>query len=242
MKSLTSHRARVSLTGALSAALLLAGCGSAKNAPAPAESDPAVTGALGDQIMVDPEMSGDKGAAVAANDGKIELPPQQRSPEAIQAARDEAMVQAGGNLKSAPAAQTGTASSLVESAATAAQVAQEAKASSADCTKKAQYSATWAGKLPKELPVYPRGAVQEAAGTDADGCHLRVVNFVSPVTPKDVIDFYYTKATGSGYGAEYRMDGSDHVLGGRKGGQAYVVYARKLGNGLTEVDLIASGS
>jgi hypothetical protein len=111
-----------------------------------------------------------------------------------------------------------------------------------DCTKKAQYSATWAGKLPKDLPVYPRGAVQEAAGTDADGCHLRVVNFVSPVTPRDVIDFYYTKATAAGYGAEYRMDGSDNVLGGRKGGQAYVVYVRKLANGLTEVDLVSSGS
>ncbi len=241
MNSSTSLKARVSLTGVLGAALLLAGCGSGKQAPVPAESDPAVTGALGDQIMVDPEMSGDNGAALAANGGRIELPPQQRTPEAIQAARDEAMVAAGGNLKSAPAPQTGSANSLVESAATAAQVAQEAKAASADCTKKAQYSATWAGKLPKDLPVYPRGAVQEAAGTDADGCRLRVVNFVSPVTPGDVIDFYYTKATGAGYGAEHRLDGADHVLGGRKGGESYLVYARKLGNGLTEVDLIASG-
>jgi len=242
MNSLNSHPKRLMAATALATALMLAGCGSSKDAPAPAESDPAVTGALGDQIMVDPNMSGNNGAAVAANDGKIEMPPQQRTPEAIQAARDEAMVQAGGNLKSAPAAKKGPASSLVESAATAAQVAQSAKASSADCTKKAQYSATWASKLPKDLPVYPRGAVQEAAGTDADGCALRVVNFVSPVTPKDVIDFYYTKATSAGYGADYRMDGSDHVLGGRKGDQAYVVYARKLPNGLTEVDLIASGS
>ena len=104
-----------------------------------------------------------------------------------------------------------------------------------------RYSATWAAKLPKDLPVYPRSAVQEAAGTDADGCNLRVVNFVSPVSPKDVIDFYYTKATNAGYGAEYRMDGTDNVLGGRKGGQSYLLYARKLDNGLTEVDLIASG-
>jgi hypothetical protein len=242
MNSRTSLALRLPFAGAMSAALLLAGCGSGKDAPAPAESDPAVSGALGDQIMVDPGMSGANGSALAVNTGKIELPPQQRSPEAIQAARDEAMVQAGGNLKSAPAPQTGSASSLVESAATAAQVAQEAKAASADCTKKAQYSATWAAKLPKDLPVYPRGAVQEAAGTDADGCRLRVVNFISPVGVGDVIDFYYTKATGAGYGAEYRMDGTDHVLGGRKGAQSYLIYARKLGNGLTEVDLIASGA
>lgn len=231
----------LALAGVLATALMLSACGSKKEQPAPAESDPAVTGALGEQIMVDPSLSDGDGAALAANEGKIELPPQQRSPEAIQAARDEAMVQVGGNLKSAPAPQTGGASSLVESAATAAQVAQNAKAASADCTKKAQYSATWAAKLPKDLPVYPRGAVQEAAGTDADGCKLRVVNFVSPVAPDDVIDFYYTKATAAGYGAEHRLDGADHVLGGRKGGQSYLVYARKLANGLTEVDLIATG-
>jgi len=242
MKSLNSHTPRIMAATAMATALLLAGCGKKADEPTPAESDPALAGALGDEIMVDPEMSGNGGAALAPNGGKIELPAQQRSPEAIQAARDEAMAQAGGNLKSAPPAQTGSTSSLVESAATAAQVAQTAKAASADCTKKAQYSATWAAKLPKDLPVYPRGAVQEAAGTDADGCRLRVVNFVSPVTPKDVIDFYFTKATGAGYGAEYRMGGADHVLGGRKGGQAYVVYARKLGNGLTEVDLVASGN
>lgn len=240
MNTADRSRAGYAVT-ALAAVLLLAGCGSAKQPGDAAEPDPAMTGALGDQIMVDPEMAGADGAALAPNPGKIELPPQQRSPEAIQAARDEAMVQAGGNLKSAPRPGAGSASSLVEGAATAAQVAQDAKAARADCTAKAQYSATWAAKLPQDLPVYPRGAVQEAAGTDSAGCRLRVVNFVTPVTPGDVIDFYYTKTTGAGYGAEYRMDGSDHVLGGRKGGQAYLVYARKLGNGLTEVDLIASG-
>ena len=78
-------------------------------------------------------------------------------------------------------------------------MAQQAKAASEDCTKKAKYSATWAARLPRDLPVYPRGAVQEAAGTDDAGCHLRVVNFVSPVTPRDIMDFYYTKATAAGY-------------------------------------------
>lgn len=242
MKTAARRGARILLCGAAILALPLAACKSEQMPEQQAESDPAVTGALGDQIMVDPEMAGGDGAAVAVNSRAIELPPQERSPEAIQAARDEAMVMAGGNLKAAPRPQAGSPSSLVAGAATAAQVAQEARAASIDCTKKAQYTATWAAKLPKDLPVYPRAAVQEAAGTDADGCALRIVNFVSPVTPADVIDFYFTKATGAGYGAEYRMDGADHVLGGRKGGQAYVVYARKLGNGLTEVDLIASGT
>lgn len=233
------NKARFVLNGSTAVMLLLlAACNSNKDAPVPAESDPAVSGALGDQIVVDPNVSDANGGGKT---GQAELPAAKRSPEAIAAAKDEAMVQAGGMLKSAPAPQTGSTNALVESAATAAQAAQEAKAASTDCTKKAQYSATWAAKLPKDLPVYPRGAVQEAAGTDEGGCRLRVVTFVSPVAPKDVVDYYYTRATAAGYGADYRMDGADHVLGGRKGGQSYLVYARKQKNGLTEVDLIASG-
>lgn len=229
--------ARLALTGAASGTLLLlAACGSNKTAPDTMQSD-VPAGALGDEIVVDPGAT----QAEARAGNPVALTPQQRSPEAIAAARDAAMLQAGGTLKSAPQPQSGGASALVGSAASSAQVSQAAKAASTDCAKKAQVSADWTGKLPKDLPVYPRGAVQEAAGTDADGCHLRVVNFVTPVTPRDVMDFYFTKTTGAGYGAEYRMDGSDHVLGGRKGGQAYLVYARKQANGLTEVDLISSG-
>ena len=61
------------------------------------------------------------------------------------------------------------------------------------------------------------------------------------VAPKDVIDFYYTRVLADGYDAKHRMDGKDHVLGGGKGSAAYLIYARPLENGVTEVDLIASG-
>lgn len=221
--------------------LLLAGCGSGSKAPAPGETDPALTGALGEQIMVDPEMAGEQGAAVSAGNSAITIPPQDRTPEAIAAAKKQAAQAAGGALKPAPSPVQGGANTLSQGAATAAQVAAGAKVAKADCSKKVQYSNTWAAKLPAELPVYPRGAVQEAAGIDGQGCALRVVNFATPVSVGDVISFYYTKATSGGYGAEYRVDGTDHVLGGKKDGRAYVVYARKLDNGLTEVDLVASG-
>jgi hypothetical protein len=70
---------------------------------------------------------------------------------------------------------------------------------------------------------------------------MSVVNFVTPVAVKDVIDFYYTRVRKAGFSADYRMEGADHVLGGRNAGKAYVLYARKLDNGLTEVDLVSSG-
>ncbi|SFF75007.1 hypothetical protein SAMN05518801_101222 [Novosphingobium sp. CF614] len=235
----TSASARLTVLG-LAGTLLLAGCGSDK-APTGNETDPALSGALGDRIMVDPEMAGQDGAALAPNGGQITLPPEDRSPEAIADARAKAAQMVGGALLPAPQPGQGAAAALAESAATAAQVAQASKAASADCSAKVQYSNTWAARLPADIPVYPRGAVQEAAGIDGDGCALRVVNFVTPVTPGDVISFYYTKASRAGYGAEYKLDGNDHVLGGRKEGKAYVVYARKLDGGITEVDLVTSG-
>ena len=232
---------RFALTGIATLALL-AGCDSAERKDADASGeDPAMTGALGDQIMVDPELAGQNDGAVSAGGTSVELPPEQRTPEAIAKAKEEAATKTGGSLSSAPAPASGGTSSLVENAATAAQVAQTTKAAGTDCASRVKYSMNWAAKLPAALPVYPRGAVQEAAGTDQDGCALRVISFVTPVQPGDVMDFYYTKVRKAGYGAEHRMDGKQHVLGGGKGSNAYLVYARKLDNGLTEVDLIASG-
>ncbi len=230
----------------LASVALLAGCGDKESDAVDAGEDPAMTGALGDQIMVDPELSGQNGSAVTAGTGNVELPPEQRSPEAIAAARQEAAKKAGGTLKSAPSPSQGNTASLVENAATAAQVAASAKAAGKDCTSAVQYSMNWTTKLPAALSIYPRGAVQEAAGIDKDGCSLRVVTFVTPVESGDVMDFYYTRTTAAGYNADYKMEGESHVMGGGKGGSAYLIYARTLADGpnkgLTEVDLIASGN
>jgi hypothetical protein len=214
---------------ALAGALALAGCNS-KQKPEAAESDSAIGGSLGDRIVVDPEKAG--GSTSAASGAAITLAPAARTPEAVAAA---------GELLPAPAPQKGGAPALAQNAASAAQITDAARKAKTDCAGKVQYSEAWAKKLPAAIPVYPRGAVQEAAGTDAEGCALRVVNYAVPVSPEDVVSFYYSMAQRGGYSAEYRIDGGDHVIGGRKGGQAYVVYARKLDGGVTEVDLVASG-
>lgn len=228
------------LLGSIVGVALLTACGSSEPDQAERESDPALTGALEDEIMTDVELSGEAGAAAATADG-IELPPELRSPEAIAAAKQEAAKKAGGTLQSAPQAASGKAGLLIEGAATAARVAEQSKLASTDCAAKVNYSASWANRLPEALAVYPSGAVQEAAGADEAGCAIAVVNFVTAVDTRDVIDYYYTRARKAGYGAEYHVDGSEHVLGGKRGAKAFVVSARKLENGLTGVDVIASG-
>lgn len=234
--------ARLALFG-LAGTLLVAGCNAPDKKPSADQSDSAQTGtAPDDAMMVDPEHPGQGGDAASADGTRVSLPAQARTPQAISAARQQAAQMAGGTLKPVPAPAQGGGAALAQAAATAAQTATNTKAEKTDCSAKVQYAKTWAAKLPAELPLYPRSAVQEAAGIEGQGCALRVVSFATPVSVDDVIGFYYTKAAAEGYGAEHKIDGGDHVLGGRKGGKAYVVYARKLKDGVTEVDLVTSGN
>ena len=237
-----------SLAAPLLAPLLLLGAcgGGSDNAQeSSVDSDAAVSSALGDQIMVDPDLATQNQAssAVGANLVNGELPPEMRSPEAIARARAEAINQVGGpgKLRKTPAALEVSGAMPADSVySTAAQVA--ARAGGGDCTKKVDYTMQWAAKLPANFPVYPQGAVEEAAGTDAGGCSLRVVTFVTPVPLGEVIDFYYTRAANAGFKLQHVKDGGGDVLAGVKDGSSFTVYARATPSGSTEIDLTTTGS
>lgn len=232
--------ARFSIVSTWVLASLLAGCGDEPKSPEKPPADAAVGGALGDPILVDPALDGQNPARAGMAGGGVAIggiPPEQRSPKAVAAAIGEAARMAGGAILSAPAP---SAASERAETVTAGQLAAKAPGESS-CAGKIDYSAIWAARLPEALAIYPRGHVQEAAGTDKDGCRLRVVTFVTPVGVSDVIDFYYTRARAAGYDAEHRTEGKDAVLGGGKGAAAYVLYVRKRDDGLTEADLISNG-
>jgi hypothetical protein len=232
---------------ALSPLLLLAACGGGdKETQDPSvDSDAAVTSALGSQIMVDPDLANQNQAnsAVGANLVDGELPPEMRSPEAIQRARAEALNQLGGpgKLRKAPAALEISGALPRDSVySTAAQVA--AKAGAGDCANKVQYTMQWAAKLPAAFPVYPQGAVEEAAGTDEGGCSLRAVTFVTAVPLGEVIDYYYTRGANAGFRLQHVKDGDDDVLAGVKDASSFAIYARTLPSGSTEADLVTTGN
>lgn len=214
------NRSLLSLASGAAVLALLAGCG--KESPAPA---PTGVPSLGDQIAVDPGLIGGDAASDAP-----QLPADQRSPAAVEAARKDAAKLAGGTIETAPAPSAEDSAPLARSAAMV----------NPGCVDKARHAPKWATALPDALPVYPRAAVQDAAGTDEGGCRLRVVNFVTAVAPQDVVNFYYTSARKAGFDAQHRLDGKDHVLGGAKERAAYVIYIRTLENGLTEVDLVSN--
>jgi hypothetical protein len=232
----------------LSAVLLLAGCGEAKQRAAkPAEPDAAVIEALADPIMTDPDLTWQNQAHAAiavAGPAAGALPPIDRGDAAIGAARDMAARLVGGDFGGeVPPAPDPVAGDLValRDAVTAAQMAVAAGVTRAECARDVGYSASWAARLPAPLQVYPRGAVQEAAGSDADGCGLRVVHFATPVAVADVVAFYHARLRAAGYPAAHLADHDDHALRGRKGDLAYVIHVRAGANDLTEADIVVSG-
>ena len=232
---------------AASAALTLAGCGwfGGGDKEAAREEDPATTEALGDQIMYDPDLAGqnraDSAASVPSGDGSV--PTVEGGAEAVAAARSDALrlVGGAGRMQKAPDAREVAGALPADAALTAAARAAQAPGGRGDCAAKVAYTMAWAAKLPAAFPVYPRGAVQEAAGTDTSGCSLRVINFVTPVPLGEVMDFYYSRARTAGFSTQRVLQDGDDVLGGVKGAASYVVYARHLPSGNTEVDLVTSG-
>ncbi|MEO0062983.1 MAG: hypothetical protein RLZZ08_1543, partial [Pseudomonadota bacterium] len=145
-------------------------------------------------------------------------------------------------LRPAPPAQESAGNLPAGATLAAAARAAAIPAAHADCANRAGYTTAWAAKMPATFPVYPRGAVQDAAGTDDQGCALRVVNFHTPMPLGEVMDFYYTRATTAGFAARRLMQDGDDVLAGTRGKASFVIYARRMASGATEVDLVTSGA
>ena len=163
------------------------------------------------------------------------------SPEAIEAAKKQAVEIAGGqgSMRSAPEPRQGEiAQGSVLNEAMANMNTGETQA---DCASVAEFGNEWATRLPQTFPIYPGASVTEAAGTDSGGCKLRVVNFVTAVPLNDVMDFYYTVAANNGYSTQRVMSGGEDTLGGSMAGSYFTVVGRERAGGGADFDLMVSG-
>jgi hypothetical protein len=174
-------------------------------------SDPALTAALHDQIMVDPAL------AQSSNADAVRPPPR---PDPKSVPLDSPR---GGRARGA--AQPPAA-------------AAEQVPGTAGCAAAIRYSAMWSTRLPAAFPLYPDAAVAEAAGTDADGCALRVVSFAVAASPARTLAWYAGRAARFGYSVE-RTRGR---VAGQRAEAVYVVYAQARADGGSDVDLIVGGS
>jgi hypothetical protein len=225
-----------SLLPLLVAGTALAACGGS-GTPAPEarkQLDPAIVAALADPLMIDPDLaSQNRGNAAITLDTFGAVPLDDASPEAIAAAKTDAARLAGGMIKTAPdAAESGATPAP---ALTAGQLAAALPALPAGCVDSLRFGYAWAANMPPALPIYPRGHVQEAAGSTA--CGVRAVVFTTPVEASAVIAFYFTRAGDAGFTVERRRQAEVDALSGRKNAAAFVVRIRSGTNGLSEVEL-----
>ena len=211
-------------------------------------NDPAVKGALGDSIMVDPALTGQSNANAATTgarpvDGPV---PVARGGGTAREAIADATRAVGGRMLTAPApgryedvCRTDCEAAAAPRPATLGGLARQQAGEG--CAADIQYGAGWAQRLPATFPVYPRAALVEAAGIDNGRCNVRVVNFQSRAGMQAVLDFYYTQARRNAFTAEHLLKGTEHYLGGTKGDDAFVVMARPMQGGLVDVDLVTTG-
>jgi hypothetical protein len=204
---------------ALAGLLALAACGggSANNDLAAIDNelianavDPALTGALQDQLSVDPSLSQQANPNSAR---PPEAPVQAQYPADINPGQDGSQTRTAGGTAPPPSA--------------------------AICGQGFDTGDAWASRMPAEFPAYAGGRLTEAAGNDHNGCHMRVVSFTTRDAPQRVLDNYRGLVTRAGYSAEQQQRGGDQVLGGTRGESAYYLIVTPQGTG-SDVSLIVN--
>lgn len=212
---------------AFSATLALAACGqgsNANNSLAAGDTDPALTAALEDPILTDPDL------AQQANRHNVR-PPELPTRAEYPSAAPVRLASADGGARPAPS-----------------NAAPPGPAASPACGARREggpvafsYGMQWAERLPAAFPPYPGGRVTEAAGQDSGPCRVRVVTFRTADSYQRVIDWYQQRAVSAGFSAEHQARGADHVLGGvhPASNGAYYIIVTPIAGG-SEVALIVN--
>jgi hypothetical protein len=210
-------------------------------------SDPVMNAALDDRILVDPNLADSSNMTTVAEAVKP-LNAAQPADNGYEGSTPSAADLADTKIMRAPAPKIVAASDCTgcgeSRAVTLGGLAKDqgmAK-SKGGCNAKIQYGAAWATRMPAEFPVYPKGRVKEAAGTQGAPCNLRVVSFTTSAAMQDVVDYYYSRARRAGYTASYEIRAGEHMLGGTRASDdgAYVVTFGRAPGGQTSVDLVAN--
>ena len=215
-------------------------------------NDPAMKGALEDQILVDPDLADQnnvnavRGASTPAN---AAVGPDASPNGSAEGGKSAANAEfSGTGMLSAPAPTVMTkeecGSCGANKGVTLGQKAEQqyARRGKGTCDQKLSYNMGWSNRMPPEFKVYPKARVQEAAGVEGGLCDIRVVSFTTAASMKQVVDYYWTKAKRGGYSAEYVLRDGDHVLGGTRDSDdgAYVITLATRGDGGTSVDIVAN--
>jgi hypothetical protein len=163
-----------------------------------ADIDPAITRALEDQIMIDPELAGPSGAGTIrpANEPYSSRIPQGEGgtggPTLGQIAQDQA---------------------------------RRSLDKFDGCLLDVDYAMAWSVRLPAELPLPPGAQVNEAAGSNQGQCGLRAVSFTSRDAPRAVAGYYAALARRAGFETTSAREGEGTMLSAWRDSDGAAFYA-----------------
>jgi hypothetical protein len=226
---------------AVLACTLVAGC-SEPEVQAPPEvlgRDPLLARALNDPLMVDPDLSwrNEANAVIAIRDGHP-LPPFDARDNARQRARDAARIELleNGQIPPLPAPLGDVGKPALASVTTADEMIR-AVGAPADCIDGLTDDLNWSTGLPPTSSIMPHGMVRQAAGVDQGTCVIRVVRYLTPVSPDDALEYHFTKADRARFRIE-RFAAPEAQLHAERRDQEIAVHVREGPGGMTAVDVI----
>lgn len=198
----------------------LTGCGSSPSATANSSNvDPAVTSALADPLMADPQID------------------RRANRDALRPADEpyQAMIPPG-----SPNPLRGDAPPTIVARARLA-VAGDRSGMFDGCSLDVRYSYGWADRMSRVLILPAEAQVAEAAGSDANNCQLRLIAYSASLAPDDVLATYRRIAKSGGYVPNEAVQGGATSLTAtrKRDGAAFVVTV-SAGDGGSLVDLVSN--
>ena len=236
MKTRAIHAAALAL-----GLTLVAGCGEERG-EAPVEiltQDPQLARALHDPLMVDPDLAWrtEANAVIAFRDGHP-LPPFEAREDSAERAREAARIEllANGQIPSVPAASSESGGVALGTLATASAMVDAVGARS-DCNARLDAGLIWSTRMPETSSVMPHGMVQQAAGVDEGTCVVRVVRYLTPASPADVLEYHFTKVDRARFDISI-FNAPETQLVAERRDQKLTVNVRQGPGGMTAVDVV----
>jgi len=225
-------------------AALLAACGpdggGAAQGAGEIAADPVIARALHDPLMTDPDLASrnEANAAIGFADSAA-LPVLAGSTEAAAAAREAMRIELleSGTLPDLPPAST-AAGPQVLGPMSGPDELLGAVGADGTCAEGLRQDFALAANLPPAAALPPRAMVVQAGGSDAGGCVLRIVRYLTPGAPEDVLQYHHVRAARAGLAPTRHAAPGDSIAASGKGGERLVVSLRQAANGLTGVTLV----
>jgi len=206
-----------------------------------AASDPVVARALHDPLMSDPDLAlRSEANAILTYADAAPLPVIEATPEAARRARDaarSALLEGGAIPPPTPLAAGPAGRPWGDARETADLLA--AAGVPAACRAAAREGFAWAAQLAPHAAIMPHGMVERAAGSDAAGCRLRLVRYLTPASPEDALGWHDTLAQRAGLAIRRHAEPETMLIA--RGGTAGQLRVRigSAASGMTAVDLVA---